>query len=390
MSSEILKKYPEVAQDKILAQTFDFNYFLFNTGFNDIFRGYGAAKTVPYNYANLQKLMRALIAKFAAHGHDIDLMFNKFAEYILLLCFELHFVKYVMDQFREAFNNESASQLNEVRSSIVVILAMVDVNKFFDKAGNINENAITSLPNALFTFGEGLYVNVSEFNVDKFKLKVSDPIVKSFRPYFFYRHLRNKLTICPDNNQNCKRVYQLSLYIYMYFMIMSIFLIVFASDKSVDKYKKVTNENDITLEDKRQSLVHMMDSILLKMNDPTLMEKGKNRLISDYYDSIKKMSLENVDNSNRVVEIKRDIDNMQNNLKNFNAMENITARELLNTRISMAIHCIVWFIVAAYVFAATYSRSLMSADIVSLIAGAVLLYLLVAPNQYYKLQKVRM
>jgi hypothetical protein len=389
MSTAILKKYPEVAKDKILAQTFDFNYFLFNTGLTDLFRGYGAAKTAPYNFSNLQKIMRALINKFTANSRDIDQMFNKFAEYVLVMCFDLHFAKYIRDQFREAFNNESVSQLNEIRTSVVVILVTLDITKIFDGNGNVNEKAVTNLPDALFKFGEGLYVNVRDFDVGKFKLKISDPLVKSFRPYFFFKHLMTKLTLCPDNNQNCKRVYKLSLYIYLYYMVMSIFLIVFASNKSMDKYKKVTNENDITLEDKRQTMVHMMDSILLKMNDPTLVEKGRNRLISDYYDNIKKMSLQNVENSSTVVDMKRGIDTMQNNLKNYNAMENITARELLETQISMGIHCVVWFIVAAYVFAATYSRSLMSADVVSLIAGAVLLFLLVAPNHYYRLQKVR-
>jgi hypothetical protein len=333
--------------------------------------------------------MRVIISKFASYQNDIDVLLANMHDIMFDICFEQHFAKYVRDQFRESFNNENVSLINEVRKSILVIVQSADIMQLIDKTGIPRETAITSLPNTLFMFGEGLYVNVSNFNVEQFKTKIASSIVSSFYPYFYIQRLNASRAACTDANQSCTRIYKLASYIYVYYMVMTIFLIVFSTDDSVEKYKKTTNENDINVDDKRASMVFIMDTTLLKLNSPTMSEKGEQKDIAVFYDNIRRMSLENVQASNKVVESKRDIDNLQNNLKNYNAMENITYNDLLNTRISFYVQCILWIAVVIYMFAATFSRHLFAADLVTFISVVTLLWLMIDPRKHYRIQRVR-
>jgi hypothetical protein len=391
MSISILNKYQEVRTDKVLANVFAFGLFLENSGLQSIMKGYGAVKSKnDYNLIVIRAMIEELIEKFNdTFNRNVTVMIANLTDSLMEICFEQYFAKYIRDEFRESFNNDNISQINQVKQGVINIVKAVETEKVFNAAGNLNVKGVSSLPDPMFAFGEGLYVNVGAFDTTQFKTKIAGTIATAFMPFFYMKHLKNKMGACNDTNQRCKRIYKLAQYVFLYYTTMSIFLIVFSSADSMDKYKKDTNENDIGLQEKKQKLVYMMDSILLKMNEATLPEKGQNKEISEFYDSVRRMSLDNVQKSNEVVQYKHTIETLQNNLKNYNAMENITADQLLKTKISFYVHLVLWFAVCVYVFGATFSRHLFAADMVTLIAALVLLYCMIDPRRQYRIQRIR-
>ena len=373
MDSSVLQKYELVKTDGVLRGVFDFDKFLETTGMDQVLLGFGANEnTSRYDFRVVDYAIETM-AKHVGKELDEDRLVNGgahlWADMLFDICFEKGFVPYLLNDFRQSFNNTNISQTSDIRKQVQDLLEQVDVRKeLFNKAGAIQVDAVEQISQSYFSFGESLYVQTAEFDVGKFKTKVTPIIIATFKPYFYYKYLYLNHTECGANDQRCLRIYMLACMVYIYYFIMSIFLIVFATHEKTQAFKAATNQNDISINEARRKLVHMMDNTLVILSDDTMRENGEKTDVRDFYNAVKQMSLNNVKTSNHVVKMKNDITVLQNNLGNYNAMESVTARQYYNIKVWFYVSLVFWLGMIAYMVGLTLLRSYLLADVMSAIS----------------------
>jgi protein-S-isoprenylcysteine O-methyltransferase Ste14 len=65
------------------------------------------------------------------------------------------------------------------------------------------------------------------------------------------------------------------------------------------------------------------------------------------------MSLENIQSSNNLVEHKREVETLQNNLANYNNMQNLNYRSKQSSQVSLLVNAVVWSVVLVFVVGST-------------------------------------
>jgi cation transport ATPase len=134
---------------------------------------------------------------------------------------------------------------------------------------------------------------------------------------------------------------------------MSVFLAVYANAQDTTRYKESNNEDDIVINEKRQKIVYIMDTILIQMNNAEMQDSGMNTDLATFYTNIKRMSLENIQSSNNLVEHKREVETLQNNLANYNNMQNLNYRSKQSSQVSLLVNAVVWSVVLVFVVGST-------------------------------------
>lgn len=384
MDATVLQKYEQVKTDIVLKNVFDFDQFLKTVGMHELLLGFGANEGASrYDYRNVKYSVDAIKKHLATNLDQDDSPSNNgdmhlWEGLLFELCFEKSFVPYLTNDFRQSFNNTNISQTSDIRKQVEAVVFAIDVRTMFDAEGRIQIGAIDKLPPApYFSFGESLYVQTAQFDVAKFKTMVIPHVASSFKPYFYYKYLYTHYSECNPTDQKCVRVYMLACMVFIYYFIMSIFLIIYTTQDKTNAYKTATDQNDISINETRRTLVHIMDNTLVILSDDAMRDNGEKTDIRDFYNTVKEMSLRNIKTSNNLVKIKNDIVNLQNNLSNFNSMEAVAARNYFKFKVWFYIALVAWTGMAIYMVGLTLTRSYMLADILSVLSIVVCIVLAV-------------
>ena len=367
--------------DSVLRATFSFEDFLKHTGLNTVLIGFNSSTTAnamsQFDYRAVQLAIRTIGDKFEGDP-NIDTFLPTVPDLLFDICFDGYFLPYMSSEFRQSFNNLNVSHTTDIKKRLAVLVEAANETVIFKNSTPTDlkpdVGPITALPSGtFFTFGQSLYNLTAEFNADSFKSKISPIILKAFLPVFFYRYLHNKLTSCGANQEACKRNFALGRLVFVYFMAMSLFLIVFSDPERIKKYKSVTNDNDAVLKERKERLLRIMDAVLIKLGDKALMvpsEGGEQRPadVAQFYDSVKKLSLNNVKESNDLSHLKDDIQTMQNNLSNYNQMESLNARNVFYMKLMFYGAAVFAVIVVSFTIGLTFTRRFAFAEAVSLVA----------------------
>lgn len=382
MDAGVLQKYEQVKSDAVLKNVFDFDQFLRTIGMHEVLMGFGATvNTTRYDFRNIKysvdSIKKHLKDRLDDEPSDITADFNQWDPILFDICFEKAFVPFLTNDFRQSFNNTNISQTSDIRKQVEIMVTAIDVNVLFDSDGRIAYGAMETLPPApYFSFGESLYVQTAEFDVAKFKTMVIPHIATAFKPYFYYKYLLVHYQQCNPTDQKCVRIYMLACLVYIYYFVMSLFLIIFATHDKMIAYKSATDQNDISINECRRILVHIMDNTLVVLNDDSMRDNGEQTDIRDFYNTVKEMSLKNIKSSNNLVKMKNDITILQNNLSNYNAMESVTSRQYFRIKVWFYVSLVFWIGMTVYMVGLTLTRSLMLADILT--ALSIIVCILVA------------
>lgn len=349
-----LNKYPEVNADALLAKVFDFGTFMNLTKLHNIMAGY---KNTSKNYDMriLKHYMDNVATAFYDKAdRDAEMFLIYASDALFKTGFDHSMIPYFSNEFQQAFNATNTSQVEALHDAIEKLVMAVEPTQLFDpKTAQGKDNAIKIKADSFFQFGETFYHKTSDFKAQEFKNKLSPQVLESFFPFFFYRYLNEKLSICPDANMQCKRLYKLAKYVFMYYSLMSVFLAIFAKAEDTVRYKESNNEDDIVVNEKRQRIVYIMDSILIKMNDADMQDSGMSSDVATFYTNIKRMSMENIRSSNTLVEKKRDVDSLQNNLANYNNMQSLNQASMVSARFSFVVNLVAWSLVVMVIVMST-------------------------------------
>lgn len=376
----------ETSADPVLKKAFEFDTFLRNSGMDAVLKGYSttASGGGTFDFRAVQSSLRTLGDTFASDP-IIESFVGKMPELLFDICFDNYFVPYLSSEFRQSFNNMNISHTTDLKKRLKALVDAVNETAVFKNATATDLKpdigAITTLTAVtFFSFGQSLYNLTAEFNAESFKNKVAQQVMTSFLPVFYYRHLSEKLTACGSDDKKCKRAYVLARLVYVYYLAMSLFLMVFASPERTKKYKAVTNDNDAMLKSRKQRLLHIMDGVLIKLGDPALREDdGASSGPADlkqFYDDVKQLSLSNVQQSNDLARLKADISTMQNNLSNYNQMEGLNAKQTSMYRVMFYVNLVFWILVLAYIIGLTVLRRFALAETVSICSILICAWLL--------------
>jgi hypothetical protein len=328
MASQILKNYPQAQSDIVLKHAFDFEKFVNNTGLHNIFLGYGAStNTFPSPSYNLQ-IIQTFLSEF------MDVPFNnydKIADTFLDLCFTENFFFYMTQKFPAKINTADVSQMIQMEERTKELVRNVPLDSIFDSEGRVNFKTVQQMDSKYFKFGEAYY---SGFNVETFKETISEQLGTSFRPYFFFSALKKKYNSCGVDSQ-CNHIYMLGLTVFSYYLFMTLFLVVFGTEQYTIDYINATQENDVNIKDLKTRIVQRMDDLLAILYQPPDVTEGKSTDLNQFYNTIKTLSLKNVKTSNNVVENKKLIDNLQNNLRNYSNLETQNLNDMNAARIAV-------------------------------------------------------
>jgi hypothetical protein len=386
MDATVLQKYDQIKKDAVLKNIFDFDQFLKTVGMHELLMGFGANEgAARYDYRNVKYSVDSIKKHLGNSLDDNDSPPSNNGDMHLWegllfdLCFEKAFIPYLTNDFRQSFNNTNLSQTTDIRKQVESVVFAVDVRNLFDTAsGQVKNAAIEALPPApYFSFGESLYVQTAQFDVNKFKTMIIPRLAASFKPYFYYKYLYTQYTKCSPSDQKCVRIHMLACMVFIYYFAMSIFLIIFTTQEKTSAYKTATDQNDISINETRRTLVHIMDNTLVLLNDDAMRDNGEKTDIRDFYNNVKQMSLTNIKTSNNLVKIKNDIVNLQNNLNNFSSMEAIAAKNYFKIKVWFYVALIAWIGMTIYMVGLTLMRSFLMADILSGISIAVCIILAV-------------
>ena len=376
MPPQSLNNYPDAKADALLAKVFDFGTFMDVTRLHKIMVGYKSNKA-NYDLRVVKHFIDNVSTAFYEKAdRDAEMFLMYASDALFKTCFDHSMLPYFSSDFQQAFNATNTSQVETVHDAIEKLVMSVESVQLFDpKTAQGKDAAIKSKTDNLFEFGETLYHKTSDFKTAEFKNKLAPQLLESFFPFFYYRYLNEKLSTCPDANMNCKRLYKLAKYVFMYYSLMSVFLAIFAEADDTVRYKETNNEDDIAVNEKRQQLVFMMDSILIKMNDKDMQDSGINSDLATFYSNIKKMSMENIQSSNSIVEKKREVESLQNNLANYNNMQHLNQRDMLVARVAFFANLIVWLLVVVLVVGSTVLTGVANywTDVIAMMAVVVII-----------------
>jgi hypothetical protein len=376
MPPQGLNNYAEVNADAVLAKAFDFGTFMNITKLHNIMVGY---KSTSKNYD--MRIVKHYIenmtqAFYDKADRDSDMFLVYAGDAIFKTCFEHSMIPYFSKEFQQAFTSTNVAQVEGIHEAVERLVMSIEAVGVLDpKTAQGKDAIIKSKAESYFQFGETFYIKSSDFKTAEFKNKLAPQLMESFFPFFYYRYLNEKLSACPDANMRCKRIYKLAKYVFLYFSLMSVFLAVYANEQDIEKYKQANNEDDIVVNEKRQKLVYIMDSILIQMNNEEMQDNGTNNDLATFYTNIKRMSLENIQSSNNLVELSREVDILQNNLANYNNMQNMNFQTRKMSQITFFVNLIVWLLVVVFVVGSTMLQNVKNAwaDVVTIVAVVVVI-----------------
>ncbi len=354
MPPQSLTNYAEVKADAVLAKVFDFGTFMNITKLHNIMIGYKSTNKT-YDMRIVKHFIENMTNAFYNQADKDAEMFLVYASDALFkTCFEHSMVPYFSKEFQQAFTSTNVAQVEGVHDSIErLVMSLEAVGVFDPKTAQGKDAVIKSKAESFFQFGETFYIKSSDFKTAEFKNKLAPQLLESFFPFLYYRYLNEKLSACPDANMRCKRIYKLAKYVFLYFSLMSVFLAVYANAQDTTRYKESNNEDDIVINEKRQKIVYIMDTILIQMNNAEMQDSGMNTDLATFYTNIKRMSLENIQSSNNLVEHKREVETLQNNLANYNNMQNLNYRSKQSSQVSLLVNAVVWSVVLVFVVGST-------------------------------------
>jgi hypothetical protein len=352
--------------DPVLKKTFDFENFLKTTGISTVLSGYnstGGVVSTAFDFNAVQLGMRTFGDAFEANP-NIELFLPKVPELLFDVCFDGYLVPYLATEYRQSFINLNVSHTTDLKKRLLALVEAVSDTEVFKNstASDLKPDVgpITALPSAtFFSFGQSLYNLTADFNADSFKSKIAPLLLRAFLPVFYYRYLDQKLQQCPADQAGCKRNFALGRLVFVYYVVMSLFLIVFSAPDKIKKYKAVTNDNDAVLRERKERLLHIMDAVLIKLGDRSLLasESGgsdqRPAELSQFYDGVKQLSLSNVKDSNDLTRIKDDIKTMQNNLANYNQMEALNLRNAWVAKVAFYVALFAGLVIVPFVVALT-------------------------------------
>jgi hypothetical protein len=338
-----------VTDNSELNNVFDFNNFLDNTRMG---------KLVNVDNIALKNFVVFLLDVFSTSAlqNTKEFVSTKYGNALI----DYTFTKLVAPSLASQSSNFSASnnvQVQYVKNQVNLILnsSMIDWSDM-----NTIQQQLVNLPSSLFAFGSNFTPFGQTFDVNAFKTSLVNIIMENMYPAFYYRHIVYKVSNC--DNLKCKRSYLLAQYVFVYYSFMSIFLAIFSSSATVQKFNVDTGLDMTTLGNMKIQIVLVLDGILSLLQDENLLDStgnGQVSSITQYYNSIKTLSDNNVLKSTYLSDEKRKVHIMHNNLSNHTNSELVSYNDYIKAKRSLLWTIFVMVLVILFLIGLLLKRSFL-------------------------------
>jgi hypothetical protein len=369
---DVMKNNPQVQQNIYLANVFDFEDFLSNSSISKtLFTSVDGSLQPDYESADY--LVQSMIS-FYAKSSTVDDIMSMFQTLMLEVDFDVQFVPYLQDTYKTNIKPE---------------LIKMDVFKLVQNINVSNLDRISSevldMSDESFAFGKQLYTFAKDFNVEQFKIDMSGALPTSFFPLLYYKHLISRASACAGDIE-CQRVYNLAQYVFVYFTIMLLFLFVFESTESVNRFSEARGYDMTQLQKMKYELVAIADAILSRLEEKNMLDisaSGTSQLVSKSgaESELKRISKENQQVSQMIQYKKEDLDMLQVNLSSYNDMQATTHVDMNWQKWKFWIFVVVCVFVLIGIVGQVANGSYFMADVISVIFATYLIMALTGLNQ---------
>ena len=347
-----LLNFPEVKSNVYLANVLKFESFQTSPRFLSLIID-DSLPARPIRYDVVHKMITSFRSYYSKKV--VDDVISMHQGLLLNVSFDVLFSKYLT----ETYKNNLKPEL--IKNDVFQLVQNVDVSDM-DKL----VEGVRKLPDDTFLFGKKLFTYDADFKVDVFKNDMSFSIPKYFYTFFYYKHLIYRASMCTGDVQ-CQRLYNLGQYIFVYYTIMSLFLIVFGTSENTSSYIQATKISLDEAQALKFSMTSIMDGILLRLQEKSLLNISGGLGATNLQNQVAQASNQNVAKSQEIVMKQVNIKHIQNNLSSYNTIEAMSHRQLAATRIKYWVYIVILAIVMLGVIATTLSGNYLVADIISLI-----------------------
>lgn len=356
-----LFNFPEVKSNVYLANILKFESFQTSPRLMGLIID-DSLPSKPIRYDVVHKMITSFKSYYAKKV--VDDVISMYQGVLLNASFDVLFSKYLTDTYKNNLKPEL------IKGDVFQLVQNVDVSNM-DKL----VDAVRKLSDDAFLFGKKLFTYDADFKVDVFKNDMSFSIPKYFYTFFYYKHLIYRASMCTGDVQ-CQRLYNLGQYIFVYYTIMTMFLIVFGTSENTSRYVQATKINLDEAQALKYSMTSIMDGILLRLQEKSLLNISGGSGVSNLQNQVAQASNQNVAKSQELVMKQVNVKNIQNNLTSYNTIEAMSYRQLSATRIKFWLYVVIMAVVLLGVLGVTLRGNNLVADIVSLVAIVVIVSIL--------------
>ena len=367
-----MKNNPQVQQNIYLANVFDFDDFLSNSSISQtLFTSVDGSLQPDYESADY--LIQSMIS-FYAKSSSVDDIMSMFQTLMLEVDFEVKFVPYIRDTYKTNIKPEV------IKMEVFKLVQNINVSNL-DRISS----EVLDMSDDSFEFGKKLYTFAKDFNVDQFKIDMSGALPTSFFPLLYYKHLISRASACAGDIE-CQRVYNLAQYVFVYFTIMLLFLFVFESTESVNRFSQSRGYDMTQLQKMKYELVAIADAILSRLEEKNMLDvsaSGTAKLVSksSAESELKRISKQNQQVSQMIQYKKEDLDMLQVNLSSYNDMQATTHVDMNWQKWKFWIFVVVCVFVLIGIVGQVANGRYFMADVISIIFATYLIMALTGLNQ---------
>lgn len=310
--------YKELTDNKVLMNVFDADNFLDHVGLTSLLSNTQTSKQ-GIDYPKVFQIMIELDRFYNQNSNQsITSFVDNFGTVLFNICYETLLKSALSMQFRN-FNSNDPGQNSYMSSNINTLLfkSALDMSDFEQI-----QNQILRLPDNYFAFTKSLVNFGAETDPAAIRNQVVELIVSRMYPALYFSHIQYQGRSCSDFK--CKRVFKLATIVFVYYTLSSLFMLVFASQTSFEKFKVANRQNNDQMTQWKYKLVSMMDGALSLLENENILDvplqNGKSKM-ADYYNELKGLSQDNVEVSTILNQKKKVAKIMQNNLNNYNTYQ---------------------------------------------------------------------
>ena len=348
--------YPGVVDNRDLTNVFDFDNFVDHTQLGNVF-----AVGNRISNTSLNNFIYYMITVYNTTSKQNTLAFiendfqNALSDYIIVN----NIAPALANTETGVFNVSNQTNYNTfVTQNVYAIIKSSSLD--WSDLSTI-QSQLLALPNDNFSFIKSL-AGTQTVDTVAFQQQFAQILTNNLYPAFYYRHITDRIKNCDDFK--CKRAYLLARYVFVYYTFMSMFLMIFGSPTTVDKFRTDTNSTNDQLETLKYQIILLMDGILGVLQDENILDAPnmepskihefigiKSKKVSDiqgYYEYLRHLSEDNVLKSHYLNEQKKTATIMQNNLSNFTEEEMLSYKRYVDVRRSFIILVVIMFLVISY------------------------------------------
>jgi hypothetical protein len=310
--------YKELTDNKVLMNVFDADNFLDHVGLTSLLSNTQTSKQ-GIDYPKVFQIMIELDRFYNQNSNQsITSFVENFGTVLFNICYETLLKSALSMQFRN-FNSNDPGQNSYMSSNINTLLfkSALDMSDFEQI-----QNQILRLPDNYFAFTKSLVNFGAETDPAAIRNQVVELIVSRMYPALYFSHIQYQGRSCSDFK--CKRVFKLATIVFVYYTLSSLFMLVFASQTSFEKFKVANRQNNDQMTQWKYKLVSMMDGALSLLENENILDvplqNGQSKM-ADYYNELKGLSQDNVEVSTILNQKKKVAKIMQNNLNNYNTYQ---------------------------------------------------------------------